>query len=172
MLKGGKVGMSKTLILNLRDTKLEGNIIDVGESFGVIYNISKDIFGEIAVDYAASDNKTNIIENDYDTCTMFFYLSSLWSSFSKAKLLEEITKYLKVGGKIYIWDINKEPKQIVNNKIMAVLPSGKIKEFNFKNLNPLSKSSLELNERLLQKYYKIEERKLWEDIHFIKAVKI
>ncbi len=163
--------MSKTLILNLRDTKLEGNILDVGESFGVIYNISKDIFGEIAVDYVASDNNNKIMENDYDTCTMFFYLSSLWSNSNKARLLEEVTKYLKVGGKIYIWDINKEPKQIVNNKIMAVLPSGKIKEFEFKNLNPLSKSSLELNEKLLEKYYKIEESKLWEDMHFIKAVK-
>jgi len=163
--------MSKTLILNLRDTKLEGNILDVGESFGVIYNISKDIFGEIAVDYVASDNNNKIMENDYDTCTMFFYLSSLWSNSNKARLLEEVTKYLKVGGKIYIWDINKEPKQIVNNKIMAVLPSGKIKEFEFKNINPLSKSSLELNERLLEKYYKIEESKLWEDMHFIKAVK-
>lgn len=163
--------MSKTLILNLRDTKLEGNILDVGESFGVIYNISKDIFGEIAVDYVASDNNNKIMENDYDTCTMFFYLSSLWSNSNKARLLEEVTKYLKVGGKIYIWDINKEPKQIVNNKIMAVLPSGKIKEFEFKNINPLSKSSLELNEKLLEKYYKIEESKLWEDMHFIKAVK-
>ena len=54
---------------------------------------------------------------------------------------------------------------------MAVLPYGKIKEFEFKNINPLSKSSLELNERLLEKYYKIEESKLWEDMHFIKAVK-
>ncbi|NLL29656.1 MAG: hypothetical protein GX258_01085, partial [Clostridiales bacterium] len=99
--------MSKTLILNLRDTKLEGNILDVGESFGVIYNISKDIFGEIAVDYVASDNNNKIMENDYDTCTMFFYLSSLWSNSNKARLLEEVTKYLKVGGKIYIWDINK-----------------------------------------------------------------
>jgi hypothetical protein len=164
--------MSKTLILNLSDTKLQGNILDVGESFGVIYNISKEVMGEIAIDYIAADNPNNVIEAEYDTCTMFFNLSSIWSNFGKIKLIEEITKYIKVGGEILIWDINKEPKQLIKNKIMAILPSGKIKEFEFKNLNPLAKSALELNEKLLEKHYKIEETKLWEDIHFIKAVKL
>ena len=42
--------MGKRIILNLREVKLKGDILDVGESFGVIYNLSKDILGELAVD--------------------------------------------------------------------------------------------------------------------------
>ena len=34
--------MGKTIVLNLSDVKLNGDILDVGESFGVIYNISKE----------------------------------------------------------------------------------------------------------------------------------
>ena len=61
---------------------------------------------------------------------------------------------------------------MINNKIMAVLPSGKVREFEFKNLNPIIKSNIEDNKKLLEKYYKIEETKLWEDIHFIKGIKL
>ena len=34
--------MGKTIILNLSNIKLTGDVLDVGESYGVIYNISKD----------------------------------------------------------------------------------------------------------------------------------
>ena len=34
--------MGKTIILNLSGIKLTGDVLDVGESYGVIYNISKD----------------------------------------------------------------------------------------------------------------------------------
>ncbi|GAA0084337.1 hypothetical protein UT300007_07760 [Clostridium sp. CTA-7] len=164
--------MGKTIVLNLSDVKLNGDILDVGESFGVIYNISKDVMDEISVDYVGAENSNMLKEEDYDTCTMFFHLSKLWNNSSRLKLIEEVTKYIKVGGSIYIWDINKEIKSIVNNKIMAVLPSGKVREFEFKNLNPLIKSDMEENKKFLEKYYEIEETKLWEDIHFIKGIKL
>ncbi|WP_411168843.1 hypothetical protein ACH36K_17345 [Clostridium sp. MB05] len=164
--------MGKTIVLNLSDVKLNGDILDVGESFGVIYNISKDVMDEISVDYVGAENSNRLKEEDYDTCTMFFHLSKLWNNSSRLKLIEEVTKYIRVGGSIYIWDINKEIKSIVNNKIMAVLPSGKVREFEFKNLNPLIKSDMEENKKFLEKYYEIEETKLWEDIHFIKGIKL
>ena len=165
--------MGKTIVLNLSDVKLNGDILDVGESFGVIYNISKDVMDEISVDYVGGDNSSIILnEEEHDTCTMFFHLSKLWNSSSRLKLIEEVTKYIKVGGEIFIWDINKEVKDMINNKIMAVLPSGKVREFEFKNLNPIIKSNIEDNKKLLEKYYKIEETKLWEDIHFIKGIKL
>lgn len=163
--------MEKTLILNLGNIKLEGNILDVGENSGIIYNISKEIMGEIAVDYIGDNNYSEIRE-EYDICTMFFSLSSIMSTYNKTRVIKEVSKYLKKGGEIYIWDINKEIKTIVKNKIMAIMPSGKTKEFEFRNLNPLCKSSIDNNEKLLEKYYKIEETKLWEDIHFIKGIKL
>lgn len=164
--------MGKTIVLNLSEVKLNGDILDIGESFGVIYNLSKDVMEEISVDYVGRENVGMLKEEEYDTCTMFFHLSKLWNNSSRLKLIEEVTKYLKVGGEIFIWDINKEIKGIINNKIMAILPSGKVKEFEFKNLNPIIKSNVFENEKLLEKYYKIEETKVWEDIHFIKGTKL
>lgn len=159
------------MILNLSDVKLKGDVLDVGESFGVIYNLSTDIQDEIAVDYIGSEHSHLLMGEDYDTCTIFFHLSSMWSMNSRNNLIKEVTKYLKVGGDICIWDINKEVGSVVNNKINALLPSGKLKEFEFKNLNPLCKSNIEDTKIMLEKSYKIEETKLWEEIYYIKAKK-
>ncbi|WP_066895341.1 hypothetical protein [Clostridium nigeriense] len=164
--------MGKTIVLNLSDVKLQGNIIDIGESFGVIYNITKEVMDEISVDYVYGNENNNLMKEEYNICTMFFCLSRFWNASSRLKLIEEVSKYIKSGGELFIWDINKEMKDMVNNKIIAILPSGNFKEFEFKNLNPIIKSNIEENEKLLEKYYKIEETKLWEDIHFIRARKI
>ena len=48
----------------------------------------------------------------------------------------------------------------------------KIKEFEFKNLNPISKSNIDDTKKLLSDTYSIKEEKLWEDIFFIKGEKI
>lgn len=162
--------MGKRIILNLRDVNLKGDILDVGESFGVIYNLSKDLIGELAVDFVC-DEEQELNYESYDVCTMFFNLSSIFSNGSRQKLIDDVSKYLKPNGDLYIWDINKEAKEIIRNDITAILPSGKMKDFEFKNLNPLSKSSIDNNEKLLEKNFKIEETKLWEDIHYIKAKK-
>ncbi|MBB6714386.1 hypothetical protein [Clostridium gasigenes] len=163
--------MGKTMILNLSDVKLKGDVLDVGESFGVIYNLSKDVEDEVAVDYIGSEQRHLLTMEDYDTCTIFFHLSSMWSMNSRINLIKEVTKYLKVGGEICIWDINKEVGTVVNNKINALLPSGKVQEFEFKNINPLCKSNIEDTKIMLEKSYKIEETKLWEEIYYIKAKK-
>ena len=84
----------------------------------------------------------------------------------------EVSKLIKVGGEIYIWDINKEMGEVSNNKVMAVLPSGKIKEFEFKNLNPISTSNIDNTKKMLENMYSIKEEKLWEDIFFIRGEKI
>lgn len=164
--------MGKTIILNLSEIELKGNILDIGESFGVIYNISKDIESELSIDYVNGEENNTLLENEYDICTMFFSLSKIWTNYARLKLIEEISKYIKSNGEIYIWDINKDIKEIINNKIITILPSGKNKEFEFKNLNPIIKSNVDENQKILEKYFKIEETKMWEDIHFIKGIKL
>ncbi|GAB6169453.1 hypothetical protein JCM1393_19130 [Clostridium carnis] len=164
--------MGKIIVLNLSDVKLKGDVLDIGESFGVIYNLSKDVMDEVSVDYIGSENRHLLKEREYDTCTMFFHLNKIWSNNSREKLIDEVTKYLKVGGEICIWDINKSVGEIASNKIRAILPSGKLKEFEFKNLNPLVKCDSYETKKILEKYYKIEETKVWEDLHFVKAVKL
>ena len=164
--------MGKTIILNLSGVKLSGDVLDVGESYGVIYNISKDAIDEVSIDLLEGDIDEKNFTKKYDTCTIFFYLSNLWMESSRADLIKEVNKLIKVGGEIYIWDINKEMGEISNNKVMTVLPSGKIKEFEFKNLNPISKSNIDDTKKLLSDTYSIKEEKLWEDIFFIKGEKI
>ncbi|WP_299993991.1 hypothetical protein [uncultured Clostridium sp.] len=164
--------MGKTIILNLSGVKLTGDVLDVGESYGVIYNLSKDTIDEVSVDMLEGTIDEKNTYGEYDTCTVFFYLSSVWRDSNKFNLIKEASKLVKVGGEIYIWDINKEIGEVSNNKVMAVLPSGKTKEFEFKNLNPLSKSNIDDTKKMLSNIYDIKEEKVWEDIFFIRAEKI
>ena len=164
--------MGKTIILNLRGVKLLGDVLDVGESYGVIYNISKDTIDEVCVDLLEGSIDEKSIQGEYDVCTIFFYLSNLWRESARVQLINEVSKLIKVGGEIYIWDINKEMGEVSNNKVMAVLPSGKIKEFEFKNLNPISTSNIDNTKKMLENMYSIKEEKLWEDIFFIRGEKI
>ena len=164
--------MGKTIILNLSGVKLLGDVLDVGESYGVIYNISKDTIDEVCVDLLEGSIDEKSIQGEYDVCTIFFYLSNLWRESARVQLINEVSKLIKVGGEIYIWDINKEMGEVSNNKVMAVLPSGKIKEFEFKNLNPISTSNIDNTKKMLENMYSIKDEKLWEDIFFIRGEKI
>ena len=165
--------MGKTLVINLEDINLQGDILDVGErNFGVIYNISKEVEDELSLDYVYSDSKVELKSREYDACTFFFCLNKIWTSLEKEKLIREISSYIKENGEIFIWDINKERGKVFNNKIRIILPKGKVKEFTFKNLNVLLSSNIEEIKKILEKYFEIEETKSWEDIFFIRGKKL
>lgn len=165
--------MGKTIIINLEKVSINGDILDVGEkNLGIIYNLSKDIEDEMSLDYVNDETKIELKNSDYDACTFFFELNKIWTSIEKEKLIKEVHKYIKAGGEILIWDINKERGKVFNNKIKVILPKGDIKEFNFKNLNLLTVSNVEETKKILEKYFNIEETKSWEDIFFIKGRKL
>lgn len=164
--------MGKTILLNLSNVNLKGDILDIGESFGVIYSLSKDTLDELSIDIVEGQDKEIYKKEKYDTCTMFFSLSSIWREGARANLIKDISKLIKKGGDIFIWDINKEIGEIFNNKVMALLPSGKIKEFEFKNLNPIIKSNIDDTKEMLKEEYLLVEEKCWENIFFLKAKKI
>ncbi len=165
--------MVKTLVINLEDVVIQGDIIDVGEqNLGIIYNISKEAEEELSLDYVNSDTKIDLENRKYDACTFFFELNKIWTSLEKERLIKEISSYVKEGGEIFIWDINKERGKVFNNKIKVILPKGKIKEFTVKNLNVLSSSNIDEIKKILEKYFKIDETKAWEDVFFIKGTKL
>lgn len=165
--------MGKTLVINLENINLQGDILDVGErNFGIIYNISKEVEDELSLDYVNSDTKVELKSRKYDACTFFFDLNKIWTSLEKEKLIKEISSYIKENGEIFIWDINKERGKVFNNKIRVILPKGKIKEFTFRNLNVLLSSNIEEIKKILEKYFEIEETKAWEDVFFIKGKKL
>lgn len=165
--------MGKTLVIDLEDVILEGDILDVGEkNLGIIYNISKEAEDELCLDYVSSETKIELKDRKYDACTFFFDLNKIWTSLEKEKLIKEISSYLKEYGEIFIWDINKERGKVFNNKIKVILPNRKVKEFAFRNLNVLLSSNVEEIKKILEKYFKIEETKAWEDVFFIKGRKL
>lgn len=165
--------MGKTIIINLENVNISGDVLDVGENnLGVIYNLTKDVQEEISVDYVDSENKIQLKNREYDACTFFFELNKVWTSIEKEKIIKEVHKYIKLGGEILIWDINKERRKVFNNKIKVILPQNNIKEFNFKNLNVLTSSNIEETKKILEKYFNIEETKAWEDIFFLKGKKV
>ena len=165
--------MGKTLVINMKDIVIEGDILDVaGDTTGIIYNISKEIDDEISVDYVDGENKNLLKHRKYGACTFFLNLNKVWGSRKKERIIKEISQYLNKDGDIYVWDINKERGKIIDNKVKVILPNEKVKEIEFKNYNPLLTCSFEEVKKILEKYCKIEETKVWEDIFFIKAKKI
>lgn len=165
--------MRKTLVLNFEDIKIEGNILDVAcESLGIINSISEEAKIEIAVDYVEKEEESMLQNSKYDACTFFFNLNSLWNVNKREKLINEISNYLEKDGSIYIWDINKNIGELVDTKLKVLLPKGDIREYRIKNNNLFSSSSFEETKKILEKTFKIEETKVWEDIYFIKGIKI
>lgn len=165
--------MGKTLVIDLEDIILKGDILDVGEkNLGIIYSISKEAEEELSLDYVSGESKIELKDRKYDACTFFFELNKLWTNLEKEKLIKEVSSYLNEFGEIYVWDINKERGKVFNNKVKVILPNGKIKEFIFKNLNLISSSNVEEIKKIIEKYFEIEETKAWEDVFFIKGKKL
>lgn len=160
-------------MLNFEDIKIEGNILDVAcESLGIINSILEEAKSEIAVDYVEKEEESMLQNSKYDACTFFFNLNTLWNINKREKLINEISDYLEKDGSIYIWDINKNIGELVDSKLKVLLPKGDIREYRIKNNNLFSSSSFEETKKILEKTFKIEETKVWEDIYFIKGIKI
>lgn len=165
--------MGKTLVIDMEDVNLKGDILDVGENnLGVIYNLSKEIEEELSLDYVDDERKVELQNRKYDACTFFFELNRLWTNIEREKVIKDICSYIKDDGEILIWDINKVRGKVFNNKIKVILPRENVKEFTFKNMNPFSNSNADEIKKILEKYFKIEETKTWEDIFFIKGRKL
>ncbi len=95
--------MGKTLVINMKDIVIEGDILDVaGDITGIIYNISKEIDDEISVDYVDGENKSLLKHRKYGACTFFFNLNKVWGSRKKDRIIKEISQYLNKDGEIYI----------------------------------------------------------------------
>ncbi len=162
--------MGKVLVLNMKDIKFDGDILDVSsDNSGVIYSLSKEAEDELSIDYIDEEDKLE--KQRYDVCTFFFNINTLWTPWRKESLIKKVTSSLKDNGRIYLWDMSKNRGELIDYKVKVILPHNKIKEVSFKNLNPLAMCSFEEVQKIILKYYIIEEEKQWEDVFFISAVK-
>lgn len=164
--------MGKTLIVNMDDVNIEGDILDVTyNNTGVIYDISKEIQSEISVDYVDKNTKYLLKGQKYDACTFFFNLNNIFGNKKRKVLIKLITNYIKEGGKIYLWDVNKNIGRIVNNKVRIILPNNKIKEGRIKNKNIFNKCDGDEISDIIGKYYNIDKKKIWEEIFYVEGTK-
>jgi hypothetical protein len=164
--------LGKTLVIDMQDVYIKGDILDVAkENTGIIYSISKETEEELSIDYINANNKNILRRKEYDACTFFFNINSIWGIKRRENLVKEVYTYLKEKGEIYIWDIKKERGDFIDNKVEVMLPRDKVKNIVLKNYNPLITCSFEEIKKILEKYYEIEETKMWEDIFFIRGIK-
>ncbi|MEG1002554.1 hypothetical protein [Clostridium sp.] len=164
--------MKKTLILNLKDVKISGDILDISkEENNIISRLVVEENDEIAIDSVEEEND-DLNNKKYGVCTFFFNLSSIWNTTKREMLIEDVYNKLQDNAEIYIWDINKNIGEFVDSKLKVLLPKEEIKEYKIKNNNLISSSNVEECKKILEKKFKIEETKVWEDIYFIKGIKI
>jgi len=162
--------LKKEVFINLEKEIFKGNILDIGFSnHGIIYSIYKQyIEPSSSVDYIeGKDEKEEIKEGVYDVCALFFTLSDIKFSQNKRKLVQDIYKYLKNDGLLYIWDVDKGFAKIFNSKIKIVLPDKNTKQIYQRDLNVFKNSSKENTIKILQPYFEILTLKNSDNVYYM-----
>lgn len=165
--------MKNQIFINLEHEFFLGNVLDIGfENFGIIYNLYKQQNDEIAIEYIEGKRESSLIEKGaYDSCILFFSLRHFWLPAQLKKFLKEISEYLKDGGNIYLWDIDKGYKQTFQSTIKVALPDKTVKEIEIKDYNILKNCGKEKVLALLKEYFDILDVKASDRIYYIKAQK-
>lgn len=165
--------LEEEILINLENERFKGNVLDVGFSnYGIPYNIYKLSNKEFNVEYInGNDNMASLEENYYDSCVMFLAFSSIMFKIRKKILVEEVFKYLKEDGYIYIWDIEKKYGKTFNDKIKVLMPDRKAKELEIKEYNIFKESSHKSTLELLSQHFDIISSKSLNNIYYIKAQK-
>lgn len=159
--------MKKTLMVNLSNLKLEGDIIDFS-----LENFSLLDYEESEKNEECSEIAITVEDELYDSGIIFFNLNKVWNRLKREEMISKMTNYIKKDGNIYIWDLNKSFGEVVDVELKVLCPNEKFKNVNLKTNNIFSSLNIEEIEKILEKNCIIEETKVWEDMFYIKAQKI
>ncbi|SHE51639.1 hypothetical protein [Clostridium fallax] len=164
-----KIKNEQIINIDLSNIKINGDILDIGEeNYGIIYTLSKTFDDEVCVDYYEGIESPKDKEK-FDNGILFFNLSKFGILGGRDKLIKQIYDLIIHDGYLYIWDYEKEFKEIVSTKITVNLPREDKKEFLYKDFNFLNKFKMEDAVKLIEKYFFIEEIKVCDKIYFIKG---
>ncbi|OFI05591.1 hypothetical protein CLOACE_15970 [Clostridium acetireducens DSM 10703] len=168
--------MKKEITINMEDIKFTGNVLDIGcENYGIVYNVFKESIknkNNINVEYINGKEEKELIKKGiYDVCVMLFSLNNIWLTKSKKDFIEDISSYLKEGGILHIWDIDKGYNKTFNGDIRILLPNRRLKKISIKDFNVFKDNSKDKVEYLLKDSFHIKEKKSLKGIYYIKAVK-
>ncbi|APF28424.1 hypothetical protein B2H94_11510 [Clostridium sporogenes] len=161
------------IVINMENEIFRGNLLDVGtDNYGIIYNIYKQYNEDSNLEYInGAEEKENIKEGYYDNCILLFSFSNIFFKKNRMSLIRDIYRYLKEGGNVYIWDIDKKLKETFNGKIKILLPGEKVKNISIKDLNLLKDSSIDTTIKLLDPYFEIKDLKSSDGVYYIKGKK-
>ncbi|EPY2271575.1 class I SAM-dependent methyltransferase [Clostridium sporogenes] len=161
------------IVINMENEIFRGNLLDVGtDNYGIIYNIYKQYNEDSNLEYInGAEEKENIKEGYYDNCILLFSFSNIFFKKNRMSLIRDIYRYLKEGGNVYIWDIDKKIKETFNGKIKILLPGEKVKNISIKDLNLLKDSSIDTTIKLLDPYFEIKDLKSSDGVYYIKGKK-
>lgn len=166
--------MRKSSSLILEEEIFKGNLLDIGmENYGIMYNAYKQLNDEVSIDYVSGREEECVIRHDYyDNCILLFSLNKILLKKNKRKLIQEIYKYLKIDGNLYIWDIDKGSKKTCNCNIKIETPDKKIKEIIIKDMNIFKDNSKKNTLNLLKSYFEVIDFKEKNGLYYIRATKI
>lgn len=165
--------MNKSIYVVLSEEIFQGNLLDIGmENYGIMYDAYKQFNDEISIDYINSKEESSIREDYYDKCILLFSFSKIKLRKNKFKLIREIHRYLKVGGSLYIWDIDKGYNEIYNFSVKIETPNKKLKEINIRDFNILKDSSIINTMKLLDCNFEVIDFNTKDRLYYIKANKI
>lgn len=162
--------MKKEAFISLEKEIFKGDLLDIGFcNHGVIYNIYKQYTDESnSIEYLEGEEAKGSIEQGvYDTCALFLTLSGIKFTQAKSKLIQDIYKFLKKDGLLYIWDTDKGFFKTFNSKIKIVLPDKSTKQIYIKDLNIFKDSSKENTMKILQPYFEVLTLKNSDNIYYM-----
>ncbi|WP_434297005.1 class I SAM-dependent methyltransferase [Clostridium sporogenes] len=167
------MGIINEIVINMENEIFRGNLLDVGtDNYGIIYNIYKQYNEDSNLEYInGAEEKENIKEGYYDNCILLFSFSNIFFKKNRMSLIRDIYRYLKEGGNVYIWDIDKKLKETFNGKIKILLPGEKVKNISIKDLNLLKDTSIDTTIKLLDPYFEIKDLKSSDGVYYIKGKK-
>lgn len=165
--------MKKEIFISLEKEVFRGNVLDIGlQNHGIVYNIFKQYNDDSNVEYlCGKEEKEQICVNFYDSCILFFSLSSLWSKKRRKEIISDINKYLNNDGILYLWDIDKAYGKIFNCRLKVGIPQSKIRQLELKEFNILKDVSKENVLKLIENYFDILDFKSSDGIYYIRAKK-
>jgi hypothetical protein len=159
-------------MIDLKDIKLSGKVIDIGcENYGIVYNICKNSDSDIKVEYIEEEKGQQIFLEEYNTAVLFFTLGRIKLKANKKKLINQSYNYLMHKGEILIWDIDKPNMQIADSNLKFRLPDNKLKKINIKDYGLFRNNSKDSLLKIIHPFFDIVELKCYDNIYYIKGIK-
>ncbi|WP_392486483.1 class I SAM-dependent methyltransferase [Haloimpatiens sp. FM7315] len=157
--------------LDLRKYKLKGNVLDIGyRDYGIGYNLCKRDHSDMNVEYFNGSCK-EIEEKKYDICVLYFSFKNLWLDFMKEQLICFIYNVLDENGELYLWDVDKGPREVFNYNIKVQISEENTKIIKIRDFNFLNDNSKEKIIKLLAPKFDIIDFDYNDDIFYIRAKK-